>query len=103
LVSKNFDRFVLKNIKGLNFLDEIDEQTFNKLAKYVPNIRGRLKNVRNLELIDLYPTEPDLEKNRAKSLYFGEWKEMSKKNMHQVKGLRVHTLEMPYQIKFDFW
>ncbi len=54
LVSKSFDRFVLRNIKGLNFMDEVDEETFNKLAKYVPNIRGRLKNVRNIELIDLY-------------------------------------------------
>jgi hypothetical protein len=27
---------------------------------------------------------------------------MSKKNILQIKGLRIHTLEMPYQIKFEF-
>ena len=59
LISKNFDRFVLRNIKSLNFMGEVDDATFNKLAKYVPNIRGKLKNVRSIELIDLY-NEPEL-------------------------------------------
>ena len=39
---------------SLIFKDEVDDEAFNKLAKYVSNIRGRLKNVRTLELIDLY-------------------------------------------------
>jgi hypothetical protein len=38
----------------LKLHDEIDELTFNKLAKYAINIRGRLKNVRSVELIDLH-------------------------------------------------
>ena len=48
MISRKFDSFVLKNISTLKFHDEIDEQTFNKLAKYTINVKGRLKNVRSL-------------------------------------------------------
>ena len=88
-------------MKSIRLLDEIDEKTFNKIAKYTPTVKGRLKNVRNLELIDTND-DPELEVNRAKSLFFGSWKEMSKKNIQQIKGLRLHLLELPYQLKCEF-
>lgn len=45
---------MLRNITTLTLHDEVDEQTFNKLAKYAVNIKGRLKNVRSIELIDIH-------------------------------------------------
>ena len=41
-----------------------------------------------------------LVRNKAKSLYFGTWKEITHKNITQLKGLRIFCLEVPYTIKF---
>lgn len=40
-------------------------------------------------------------KGRAKTLRFGNWKEITAKNILQLKGLRIFCLEIPYGIKFD--
>ncbi len=72
---------------------------FNKLAKYVGVVKGRLKNVRNLGMVDRF-RDGDLGKGRVKEFYFGGWKEISKKNVTQLKGLKIHTLELPYLLKF---
>ena len=101
LVSKQFSQFVLKSIGSLRFREEVDQHTFNKLAKYAVNVQGRMKNVRNLSLLDQFDRVA-LEKNYAKSLYFGNWKQISSRNIQQIKHLRIYLLEIPYSIKFEF-
>lgn len=59
-----------------------------------------MKNVRNIELSDKYEQQ-ELIKGRAKTLRFGGWREISAKNIMQLKGLRIFCLEIPYFIKFD--
>lgn len=61
------------------------------MAKFAVNIQGRLKNVKNVNLMNKN-NDDQLEKNKAKSLYFGEWKQISKKNIIQIKFLYLHTL-----------
>ena len=43
------------------------------MGKFAINIYGRLKNVRNVNLMNKN-NDDQLEKNKATSLYFGEWR-----------------------------
>lgn len=91
LISKRFSKFILENIHTLKLREEIDEPTFNKLAMWAVNVECRMKNVRSINLKDKYE-EQELLKNRAKTLKFGEWREITAKNMMQMKGLRIYCL-----------
>lgn len=59
-----------------------------------------MKCVRNLELSDQFEQQ-ELIQGRAKTLRFGGWREVSTKNILQLKGLRIYCLELPYFLKFD--
>lgn len=50
LISKEISEIVLKNIMYIKFKDEVDDEAFNKLAKWAINIEGRLKCVKSLKL-----------------------------------------------------
>ena len=54
LVSKELGNFILKNIVNLKLKDEVDEASFNKLAKWSVNLQCRMKNVKNIHLSDKY-------------------------------------------------
>ena len=57
-------------------------------------------NVKNIDLKDRFE-EQELVKNRAKTLNLGYWKDISARNITQIKGLRTYCLELPYSMKFD--
>jgi hypothetical protein len=100
VISRRFSEYIIKNITSIKLSDEIDEKSFNKLSKWAVEVECRMKNIKNIELMDKYEQQ-ELIKGRAKTLKFGGWKEMSSKNIMQLKGLRIFCLEMPYFIKFD--
>jgi hypothetical protein len=54
-------------------------------------VECRMKNVKNIELMDKYEQQ-ELVKERAKTLKFGNWKEITTKNITQLKGLRIYCL-----------
>lgn len=56
--------------------------------------------MKNVSLANRYDDQK-LEKNRAKSLMFGNWKEVSARNIEQLKDLSIYCLQLPYSIKFD--
>ena len=64
---------MLKNIFSIKLKDEIDEKTFNKLAKWAINTECRMKNIKTLELCDRFDSQ-ELIKNRSKTLKFGQWR-----------------------------
>jgi hypothetical protein len=64
-------------------------------------VEGKMKNVKNIDILDRYEQQ-QLVKNRAKTLRFGAWKDITARNANQLKGLRIYCLEIPYQIKFEF-
>ena len=78
----------------------MDEKSFNNLCKWAVNVDCRMKNVRSITLMDKH-TEQELIRNKAKTLRFGGWKEVTTKNVMQLKGLRIYCLELPYHVKFD--
>ena len=54
VISRRFSDHILKNISCIKLADEIDERTFNKLAKWAVEVECRMKNVRNVELSDRF-------------------------------------------------
>jgi hypothetical protein len=100
VINKKFSEYILKNILNIRLRDEIDEISFNKLCKWAVNVECRMKNVKSIDLSDRYEQQA-LVRNRAKTLKFGGWKEMTARNASQLKGLRIYCLEIPYQIKFE--
>jgi hypothetical protein len=91
VISRGFSGYVLKNIRSIKLKDEVDDKSFNKLSKWAVEVDCRMKNVKNLDLSDKYEQQ-ELVKNRAKTLKFGNWKEITSKNILQLKGLRIYCL-----------
>jgi hypothetical protein len=54
VICRRFSDHVLKNISRIKLADEVDERTFNKLAKWAVEVECRMKNVRNVELSDRF-------------------------------------------------
>ena len=71
--------------------DYIDELSFNKLAKWAVNVECKMRNVRSISLKDQFCDE-ELVINRAKTLKFGEWKDITSKNITEIKGLRTYCI-----------
>lgn len=91
VISRRFSEHILRNITSIKLADEVDETSFNKLSKWAVNVECRMKNVKNLELMDKYEHQ-ELIKGRAKTLKFGGWREITSKNIMQLKGLRIFCL-----------
>jgi hypothetical protein len=100
LINKRFSSFVLESIHSIRLNDWVDEDSFNKLAMWAVNVQCRMRNVKSMNLKDKYDDQ-ELLPNRAKTLRFGDWKEITSKNIMELKGLRTYCLELPYAIKFD--
>ena len=82
---------MLKNLHSLKLNDFIDESTFNKLAAWAVNVDCKMVNIRNIELKERFE-EQELVRNKAKTLKFGGWKEITARNITQLKGLRTYCI-----------
>ena len=55
------------------------------------NVECRMKNVRKINLKDKYEDE-ELVYNKSKTLRFGSWKEITTRNILEIKGLKTYCI-----------
>jgi hypothetical protein len=54
VINRRFSEHVLRSITTIRLADEVDERSFNRLAKWAITVDCRMKNVKNIELADKY-------------------------------------------------
>ena len=101
VLNKKLSEFVLLGLKRVILQDEVDEATFKKLTKHAFYVECRMKNVREIDHFTNFSEDGPINPNNSRWLNFSKWREMSAKNIDQLKGLRLYCLEIPYLIKFE--
>ena len=61
------------------------------MAMWAVNVECRMKNVRKINLKDKYEDE-ELVYNKSKTLRFGSWKEITTRNILEIKGLKTYCI-----------
>lgn len=60
-----------------------------------------MKNVRDIDHFTNLSEIGPIDQYNSRWLNFSKWREVSAKNIDQLKGLRLYCLELPYALKFE--
>lgn len=100
VLNRYFSEAVLRRVGSIRLQDEVDEATFKKLTKGALYVDCRMKNIRDIGHFTNLSEDGPITQSNSRWLNFSKWREISSKNIDQLKGLRLFCLELPYSIKF---
>ena len=100
ILSKKFSDLALSSIRYIRLHGEVDERSFKLLTKRAMRISCRMKNVKDIGHFVNFSEEGRIEKSNSRWLDFTKWREMTAKNVDQLKGIRLYCLAIPYTVSF---